>query len=90
MAAPNIKPVVGTVSVAVAGMTKTIGSQVLLDPVTGLLEFQGGHIPQSDEVVTAGFIYDTPTRFEADHLDINLLHFEAGQVPSIPLIEIIS
>ncbi|SDQ89076.1 DUF2460 domain-containing protein [Pseudovibrio sp. Tun.PSC04-5.I4] len=83
------KPVVGTVSVAVAGMTKTIGSHVLLDPMTGHLEFQEGHIPLSEEVVSAGFFYDTPTRFEADHLDINLLHFEAGQVPSIPLVEII-
>ncbi|GHB19486.1 glycoside hydrolase family 24 [Pseudovibrio japonicus] len=83
------KPVAGTVSVAVDGQEKTVGSHVLLDPATGLLEFQAGHIPSNNQQVTAGFLFDTPTRFESDHLEINLLHFEAGQVPSIPLLELL-
>ncbi|SFK90995.1 TIGR02217 family protein [Pseudovibrio ascidiaceicola] len=83
------KPVAGTVSVAVAGQLKTVGSDVLLDPLTGILEFQAGHIPSNDQVITAGFLFDTPTRFESDQLEINLLHFEAGQVPSIPLVELL-
>ena len=84
------KPVAGTVSVAVNRQEKTVGSHVLLDPATGLLEFQAGHIPSSNQEVTAGFLFDTPARFESDHLEINLLHFEAGQVPSIPLLELLS
>jgi len=39
--------------------------------------------------VTAGFEFDVPVRFESDELDINLLAFEAGDIPSIPLIEVI-
>ncbi len=84
------KPVAGTVMVAVSGGQKNVGSDVLLDPLTGVLEFQPGHIPPQNHEVTAGFIYDTHTRFDADHLEINLLHFEAGQVPSIPLVEILT
>ncbi len=84
------KPVAGTVSVAVDGQEKTVGNHVLLDPATGLLEFQAGHIPSNNQQVTAGFLFDTPARFESDHLEINLLHFEAGQVPSIPLLELLS
>ena len=84
------KPVAGTVSLAVDGQPKTIGSDVLLDPLTGTLEFQAGHIPTSNQVITAGFLFDTPARFENDQLEINLLHFEAGQVPSIPLVELLS
>ncbi|EEA94217.1 DUF2460 domain-containing protein [Pseudovibrio sp. JE062] len=84
------KPVAGTLSVAVAGQLKTVGSDVLLNPLTGILQFQAGHIPTNHQVVTAGFLFDTPARFENDQLEINLLHFEAGQVPSIPLVELLS
>ena len=84
------KPVAGTVAVAVAGSVKTVGSDVLLDPVTGVLEFQSGHIPLHEQEVTAGFLYDTHARFDRDDLEINLLHFEAGQLPSIPITEILT
>jgi uncharacterized protein (TIGR02217 family) len=39
--------------------------------------------------VTAGFEFDVPVRFDADELDIDLSAFEAGAIPSVPLIEIV-
>ncbi|MGL5447074.1 MAG: DUF2460 domain-containing protein, partial [Rhabdaerophilum sp.] len=38
--------------------------------------------------VTAGFAFDVPVRFDTDFLEIDLSAFEAGAIPSIPLIEI--
>jgi uncharacterized protein (TIGR02217 family) len=38
--------------------------------------------------VSAGFEFDVPVRFDTDFLDINLSAFRAGDIPSIPLVEI--
>lgn len=84
------RPVAGSVRVAVGGTEKQVGQEVVLDATTGKLTFQPGHIPAIGLSVTAGFLFDTPTRFDSDQLDISLSHFEAGQLPSIPLTEIIS
>ena len=49
----------------------------------GWQERQGEGVP-----VTAGFAYDVPVRFDIDHLAVNVSAFEAGEIPTIPLIEI--
>ena len=38
--------------------------------------------------MTAGFEFDVPVRFDTDYLEVDLAYFEAGQIPSIPIIEI--
>lgn len=38
--------------------------------------------------VCAGFFFDVPARFAEDRLDISGINFEAGEAPSVPLIEI--
>ncbi len=38
--------------------------------------------------VTAGFAFDVPVRFDTDYLEVDLSHFEAGQIPNIPIVEI--
>jgi len=40
--------------------------------------------------VTAGFLFDVPARFDTDSLAINLASFSAGEVPSIPLVEVLT
>ena len=35
-----------------------------------------------------GFAFDVPVRFDTDRLPINLANFDAGEIPSIPLIEV--
>jgi uncharacterized protein (TIGR02217 family) len=83
------KPVAGSVMIAVAGAAKTEGTDFTCDAATGLVAFLPGRIPAAAAVVTAGFAFDVPVRFDTDHLDINLASFEAGDVPSVPLIEIV-
>ena len=55
---------------------------------TGIVTFLPGHIPAEGAVVTAGFEFDVPVRFDTDRLDINLAAFEAGDAPAIPMVEI--
>jgi uncharacterized protein (TIGR02217 family) len=86
---PVSKPVAGSVRVAVAGVERTVGTHVLVDPATGLLTFQAGHVPAAGAAVTAGFLFDVPVRFDTDFLDVDLTAFAAGAVPDIPLVEIV-
>jgi len=78
------KPVAGTVHVAVAGTPVTSGWSV--DTTTGVVTFVSA--PANGAPVTAGFQFDVPVRFDTDKLEINLTSFAAGEVPSVPLVEI--
>ncbi len=79
------KPVAGTVRVAVGGVEKT-GADFAVDATTGAVSFVAA--PASGADVTAGFAFDVPVRFDTDFLEINLAAFEAGSVPSVPVIEV--
>ncbi len=81
------KPVAGSVVLAVASV-QVASSDVAIDAATGRVTFSAGHVPPSGAVVTAGFRFDVPVRFDSDELTINLAAFEAGEIPSIPLVEI--
>lgn len=82
------KPVAGAVRVAVAGVEKTAGTDFAVDPATGLVTFSVGRIPAAGAAVSAGFAFDVPVRFDTDDLVVDLEAFAAGQIPHIPLIEI--
>ncbi len=79
-------PVVGTVLVAVNGVASVAFT---LNALTGVITFSGGSIPANGAVVTAGFEFDVPVRFDTDEITVNLKHFEAGEIPEIPLIEVL-
>ncbi len=79
------KPVAGTVRVAVAGVEQTSG--LTIDDSAGLVTFDSP--PAAAAALTAGFEFDTPVRFDTDQLTINLSNFAAGEIPSIPLVEIL-
>lgn len=81
------KPVAGSVRVAVDGVEKT-ALQMSVDTTTGLVTFAPGQIPAAGAVVTAGFHFDVPVRFDTDFLEIDMQAFEAGVIPKIPVIEI--
>ena len=78
-------PVVGTVVLAV---NSTPNSFFSLDAQTGIVTFTAGHIPASGAIITAGFEFDVPVRFDIDAITINLAHFSAGEIPHIPLLEV--
>lgn len=81
------KPVAGTVLVAVNGLAETHFS---LSALSGIVTFQAGHIPPAGAVITAGFEFDVPVRFDTDLLKINLAHFAAGDIPDIPIVELLA
>lgn len=78
-------PVSATVLVDVNGVLENFFT---LDAQTGILTFTVGHIPIVGAVITAGFEFDVPVRFDTDAISINLAHFEAGEIPQIPMIEV--
>jgi uncharacterized protein (TIGR02217 family) len=57
-----------------------------LDALTGIVTFQS--VPALGAIITAGFEFDVPARFDTDQLKINLAHFDAGDIPDIPVVEI--
>jgi len=78
-----VKPVAGTVVVAVDGVPVEPQG---VDTVTG--EVSLPVVPAQGAVVTAGFWFDVPVRFDADRLDVTLDSFEAGRMAAVPLIEV--
>jgi uncharacterized protein (TIGR02217 family) len=77
------KPVAGTVRVALAGTEITSGFSC----DGGLVSFDIA--PGAGVAITAGFEFDCPVRFDTDALSINLASFQAGELASIPLIEVL-
>ena len=85
---PIVKPVAGSVRIAVAGSEVAGGATFTVDETTGIVTFLAGHIPASGAAVTAGFLFDVPVRFDTDYLEVDLSAFAAGAIPKIPLVEI--
>lgn len=79
---PITKPVDGRLTVAIDGEI----AAAALDATTGAVTFPDP--PPVGAMLTAGFEFDVPVRFDTDRLDINLTGFEAGEIPAIPVIEI--
>jgi uncharacterized protein (TIGR02217 family) len=86
---PIAKPVAGSVRVAVGGILQLAGVDFDLDVTTGLVTFGVPSIPPAGAAVTAGFRFDVPVRFDTDELSIDFAAFAAGEIPHIPLIEIV-
>lgn len=80
------KPIEGTVSVGVAGAEVFEGEHFDVDYATGLLTLY--EAPPEDALVTAGFAFDVPVRFDTDRLEMSMASFAAGSVPNIPVVEV--
>ncbi|WP_349366661.1 MAG: DUF2460 domain-containing protein [Nitratireductor rhodophyticola] len=87
---PITHPVADAVLVAVDGVLKETSLDYAVDGETGELVFQPGAVPAVGAVVTAGFVFDVPVRFDIERLSVSLSAFRAGQIPSIPLVEILA
>ena len=83
-----LKPVAGTVKIAVGGATKTAGVDFTVDYSSGAVTFLAGHLPALAANVTAGFEFDVPVRFDTDKLEVNLSGFVSGAIPNIPIVEV--
>lgn len=85
-ARPITKPVAASVRVALDGEELEAGFSV--DALTGLLTF--AEPPPEDAAISAGFLFDTPVRFDTDRLELSIDGFAAGRAVSAPLIEIVA
>jgi uncharacterized protein (TIGR02217 family) len=83
-----IKPVTGTLLVAVDGVAQVENLDFTCDYASGLITFDAGHIPAAGAAITAGFEFDVPVRFDTDRLEISLDGFHHGSIPGIPIVEI--
>ena len=77
------KPVAGTLRLALDGAEINDFS---LDITTGRVTLPSA--PPAGVEITAGFHFDVPVRFNTDQLEFSLAAFDAGDIPSIPLLEI--
>ncbi|MCL3883717.1 DUF2460 domain-containing protein [Marivita sp. GX14005] len=81
-ARPIAKPVAGSVVVAVDGDEVPFD----VDVATGLVTLEAA--PGAGAVVTAGFEFDVPVRFDTDRIHTSAATFQAGEVPDVPVIEV--
>ncbi|MEK6636727.1 MAG: DUF2460 domain-containing protein [Pseudomonadota bacterium] len=77
------RPVMGSVLVSLGGMLSVSGWSLLEG---GVVSFNAP--PGAGVQVRAGFQFDVPVRFAEDSLEIDAALFAAGDVPSVPLIEV--
>ena len=79
---PITRPRAETITISIDGLPVLDWS---LDQ-GGMIRF--GTAPELGAVVRAGFLFDVPVRFAEDRLDVTGANFSAGEVPSVPLIEV--
>lgn len=85
---PITRPVSGAVLIGVNGVRLAEGEAFTLDSATGNVTFMPDYRPAAGAVVTAGFLFDVPVRFDTDRLMASIASFQAGEIPSIPIIEV--
>lgn len=78
------KPIAGSVRVSVNGAET---AAFALDGASGRIIFDAP--PVEGAAIKAGFLFETPVRFDSDRLDLSLDAFGAGRAIAAPLIEII-
>jgi uncharacterized protein (TIGR02217 family) len=77
------RPVAGTVRIRVAGEERVTGWT--LGPL-GVVRFETP--PAAGASIEASFDFDVPVRFAEDRLTLSRATFAAGEIPSVPMIEI--
>ncbi|MEM7667063.1 MAG: DUF2460 domain-containing protein [Pseudomonadota bacterium] len=79
---PITRPRADSILVSVGGTPTT--EWTLTDQ--GRLRFDTA--PPEGVEIRAGFLFDVPVRFAEDRIDVSGVNFEAGEAPSIPLVEL--
>ncbi len=83
---PIRKPVTGSVRVAVNG-EELAADAFSVEAASGAVTLNAA--PAEGALVSAGFLFDTPVRFDLDRLDLSLDGFGAGRALAVPLVEIL-
>ncbi|WP_273523667.1 DUF2460 domain-containing protein [Rhodosalinus sediminis] len=83
---PIAKPVAGSVRLAVQGDALREGVDFELDATRGTVTL--ARAPSPGMEITAGFEFDVPVRFDTDAIRTSVASFRAGEVPSVPVVEV--
>ncbi len=83
---PITKPVAGTVRVGIGGDEQQEAVHYQVDLTTGIVTFATP--PDIGAEITAGFEFDVPVRFDTDRIQTSVASFKAGDVPSVPVVEV--
>ncbi|MDO5613865.1 MAG: DUF2460 domain-containing protein [Paracoccus sp. (in: a-proteobacteria)] len=83
---PILKPVADTVRVGISGVELFEGISYTVDHEAGVVSLASP--PESGAVITAGFEFDVPVRFDTDRIAISVASFKAGELPQVPVIEV--
>ena len=83
---PISKPVLGSVRIAIEGDPQQEGIDYSVDLTAGVVTFF--EPPNLGADITAGFEFDVPVRFDTDRIQTSVASFHAGEVPSVPVVEV--
>ncbi|MGC9417784.1 MAG: phage distal tail protein, Rcc01695 family [Rhodovulum sp.] len=83
---PIAKPVAESVLLGVDGVSLTEGDGFQVDLTTGMVTLRTA--PEFGAVITAGYQFDVPVRFDTDRIQTSVASFRAGDVPSVPVVEV--
>ncbi|SNR58790.1 TIGR02217 family protein [Paracoccus sediminis] len=83
---PINKVVRDTVRAGVGGNEVFPGIHFAADHTSGMITF--AEAPEPGAVVTAGYEFDVAVRFDTDRIAVSVSSFQAGEMPSIPVIEV--
>ncbi len=80
------KPVSSSVRLALSGDELEAGQHFSIEPGSGMVTFV--FPPPLGSVVSAGFEFDVPVRFDTDRILASANGFNAGEVPAVPVVEV--
>lgn len=80
------KPVIGTVLISLEDASQVEDVHFSVDATRGIVMFADP--PEIGVEVKAGFEFDVPVRFDADRLEMSLQSFSAGEIPTVPVVEV--
>ncbi|MDJ0992606.1 MAG: DUF2460 domain-containing protein [Dinoroseobacter sp.] len=83
---PITKPVQGSVKAGVDGIELAEAVHYSVDTESGLVIFSDP--PATGATVSVGFEFDVPVRFDTDRIQTSVASFQAGDIPSVPVVEI--
>lgn len=83
---PVTKPVLGTLKIGTQGVELQESIEWNVDTTTGLVTFSTP--PEEGVLISAGFEFDVPVRFDADRIATSVSSFQAGEVPNVPVVEV--
>ena len=83
---PISKPVPGSVRIGIEDDEMFDTLDYTVEDSTGLITF--ARAPSATMLITAGFEFDVPVRFDTDRIQTSVASFQAGDAPNVPVVEV--